>query len=220
MASDFAVSVGNHALREPSFFPVIAISVIFHAVIFIGIPLFTKIVYRAEKYERPNTFQLVNPSLLKIPITPPKSFIAKPKKPDVKPIPKKQKSHAEPRKQEESTDDLSELLEAIPTIKVSDIAPSKNFKYHWYLQNVVSKVEEHWKPPLGLTDKKDVSVIIAFTIVKNGSITDVSVATSSEVSTLDNLALRAIKLAAPFGKLPIGFSENKLEIMYTLHYVE
>ena len=220
MASDFAVSVGNHALREPSFFPVIVISVIFHAVIFIGIPLFTKIVYRAEKYERPNTFQLVNPSLLKVPIRQAKSLIAKPKKADVTPVPKKQKSHTEPRKQEENIDDLSELLEAVPTIKVSDIAPSKNFKYHWYLQNVVSKVEEQWKPPMGLTDKKDVSVIIAFTIVQNGSMTDISVATSSGVSTLDNLALRAIKLAAPFGKLPIGFSEDRLDILYTLHYVE
>ena len=224
MASVLAVSADNHPSREPSFFPVIIISLIFHLIVFVGIPVLTQIVYRAEKYDRPTTFQLVSPSLIKVPVAPiprPKASIAKPKKADATPIPaKKQKSRTEPKKQEENTNDLSELLEAVPTVQVSEIAPSQNFKYHWYLQNIVSKVEEQWKPPLGLTDKKDASVVISFTIEQSGSMSNIAVASSSGVSTLDNLALRAVKLAAPFGKLPIGFSENKLDIAYTLHYVK
>jgi TonB family protein len=146
--------------------------------------------------------------------------VNKPKSAETTPVPKKQKTASEPKKQEENTNDLSELLDAVPTIKVSEIASSQNFKYHWYLQNVVSKVEEQWKPPLGLTEKKDAAVIVSFTILQNGNISDVSVATSSSVSTLDNLAMRAIQLAAPFGKLPIGFTDDRLDITYTLHYVK
>jgi TonB family protein len=222
MAPVLVVSAKNQDFREPSFVPVIVISLIFHLIVFIGIPVLTSIVYRAEKYERPNTFQLVSPSLLKMPESPvhhPKAAVAQPKKTNVTPVPKKQKTTTEPKK-EENTNDLSELLEAVPTIKVSEVAPSQNFKYHWYLQNLVSKVEEQWKPPQGLTDKKDAVVEISFTIVQNGSILNLSVSTPSGVTTLDNLALRAIQLAAPFGKLPIGFTENKLDITYKLHYVK
>ncbi len=222
MAPVLAVSAKDSASHEPSLVPVVIFSLIFHVVVFVGIPVLTSFAYRAEKYERPSTFQLVSPSVLKIPApTPrPKAAAAQPRKADVTPIPKKQKSSVEPKKQEETTSDLSELLEAVPTIKVSEVAPSQNFKYHWYLQNLVSKVEEQWKPPLGLTDKKDAIVEVAFTIEQNGSVAGVSVSTSSGVSTLDNLALRAIQLAAPFGKLPIGFTENKLDIRYKLHYVK
>jgi TonB family protein len=222
MAPVLAVSAKNQVFREPSFVPVIIISLIFHMIVFIGVPVLTSIVYRAQKYERPSTFQLVSPSLLKMPEAPvqrPKAAVVQPKKTNVTPVPKKQKTATEPKK-EENTNDLSELLEAVPTIKVSEIAPSQNFKYHWYLQNLVSKVEEQWKPPQGLTDKKDAIVEISFTIVQNGSITNLSVATTSGTSTLDNLALRAIQLAAPFGKLPIGFTENRLDITYKLHYVK
>jgi TonB family protein len=73
---------------------------------------------------------------------------------------------------------------------------------------------------MGLTDKKDASVLVSFTIEQNGTMSHLSVATSSGVSSLDNLAMRAIQLAAPFPKLPIGFTNDKLEITYTLHYAK
>jgi TonB family protein len=73
---------------------------------------------------------------------------------------------------------------------------------------------------MGLTEKTDAAVVVSFTISQNGSVSNVSVAGSSGVSTLDHLAQRAIQLAAPFGKIPIGFTENKLDITYTLHYVK
>jgi TonB family protein len=213
----------NSSIREPSFFPVVIISVVVHVVVFVGIPLLSKIAYRAEKFGRPDTFQLVSPSLIKTPIAPiprPKSTVEKPKKAATTPVPKKQKTDSEPKKQEEKTDDLSELLEAVQTTSISEVATSQGFKYNWYLQNLKSKVEEQWKPPMGLTDKKDAAVVVAFTIEQNGKLGNVSVETSSGVSTLDNLAMRAIQLAAPFGKLPIGFSENRLDITYTLRYVK
>jgi TonB family protein len=216
-----AVSMEIRPSNEPSFFPVVVISFIVHAFVFIGIPVITKMLYHSEKYDRPRTFQLVSPSLIKAPIAPipkSKSVAVKSHKSETTPVPAKKPVHSESKKQEETTNDLSELLESVATMKVSDIQPSQNFKYNWYIQNLQSKVEEQWKPPMGLTDKNDAEVIVSFSILQNGSLSGISVATSSGVSILDNLALRAIQLAAPFGKLPIGFSENKLDITYSLHY--
>ncbi len=223
MATIVAAGIRRYPSDEPSLLPVVFISLAVHVAVFAGIPLLTKIIYRSEKYERPRTFQLVSPALIKTPIQPiprAKTAVAQ-KKTATTPVPKKQNSRQTPKKEaakEENINDLSELLDAVPTMKASDIAAAQDFKYHWYLQNLVSKVEEQWKPPLGLTDKKDAGVVVTFTISQNGSISNPSVEKSSGVGTLDALALRAIRLAAPFGKLPIGFAGDKLDITYTLYY--
>jgi len=224
MASSAAVSLLSNNDKESSLFPVVIISLLAHIIVFAGIPLFTRIIYKSERYERPNTFQLVSPAVIKTAIASKPHLRSEPvKKNATTPVPKKQRSKTVNPKEnvkEENTDDLSELLDAVQSVKVSDIMPAQNFKYHWYIQNLVSKVEEQWKPPMGLTDKNDAAVNISFTIFPNGSISNVSVVKSSGVSTLDNLALRAINLAAPFGKLPVGFTENKLDISYSLHYIK
>jgi len=222
MATIVAAGARRYASDEPSLLPLVLISLAVHVVVFAGIPLLTKVIYRSEKYDRPRTFQLVSPALIKMPIQPmPRAKTVAQKKTATTPVPKKQNSRQTPKKEaakEENINDLSELLDAVPTMKASDIASAQDFKYHWYLQNLVSKVEEQWKPPLGLTDKKDAAVVVSFTISQNGSISNPSVEKSSDVGALDALALRAIRLAAPFGKLPIGFSGDKLDITYTLYY--
>jgi TonB family protein len=185
--------------------------------------------YHSVAFERPKTFSLVNMSQLaaqkvaQVPAQAQKKTAQPKQKTATTPVPKKHAAKQVAQKetvQKEDTDELSELLGAIPSTKVSDISPSGSFKYPWYIQNVVSKVEDKWKPPMGLTNKKDAAVVVTFAILSDGSLSGASVAQSSGVSTLDNLAMRAIQLAAPFGKLPIGFSENKIEITYTLYYVK
>ena len=47
---------------EGSFASVVVISVVFHLLVFIGIPLLATVFYHAEKYERPKTFTLVSMS--------------------------------------------------------------------------------------------------------------------------------------------------------------
>jgi TonB family protein len=207
---------------EKSLLPLVFVSLLVHIVVFVGIPLLTKIVYKSERYERPRTFQLVSTSLVKpVAVQSVKSSAAV-KKNATTPVPAKNRNSNEARDKQvkENTDDLSELLDAVKSVPVSDIVPAQNFKYHWYIQNLVSKVEEQWKPPMGLTDRTDAAVEVSFIIFQNGSISGVNVSKSSGISTLDNLAVRAITLAAPFGKLPIGFTENRLDISYTLHYTK
>jgi TonB family protein len=217
------VAVSPRPSDEASFFPVVIASFIVHLLVFAGIPILTTLFYHSQKYERPRTFQLVSPSLIKTPIAsmPKAKAAAAPKKVSTTPVPKKQ--HSKPQNtavKEENTSELNELLDAVSPTRVSDIAPAEDFKYNWYLQSLVSKVEEQWKPPMGLTDKPDAAVVVSFTVSQSGAVSNIDVVTGSGVPTLDRLAQRAVQLAAPFGKLPLGFSQNKLDISYTLHYVK
>jgi TonB family protein len=206
---------------EDSFASVVVVSVVFHLLVFIGIPLLATVFYHAEKYERPKTFTLVN--------MPPRAVIqqkaaqvAMPKPKAANPVPAKKKAKQAAKKEEkaqEDKDQLNELLDAIPS-RVSDMSVSKNFKFNWYTQNMQSRIEENFKPPMGLTDKKDAAVIVSFTVYENGNISGISVVRSSGISTLDNCAVQAVTASAPFGKLPLTFSEKKLEPTVTLYYVK
>jgi TonB family protein len=224
MASSIAASTNHDFSREPSFWPVVFISLAFHAVVFIGIPVLTLVFYHTEKYQRPPTFQLVSmkasQALLARKAVQKVQSKTVPKK-STTPVPQKNKAKQSTKNETkplENNEDLSELLSSIPATPVSEISSTQNFKYNWYLQNVQSRVEDNWKPPAGLTDKKDASVIVSFTIFQDGSISKVSVTQPSGVPTLDNIAIKSIQSSAPFGQLPIGFSNNKLDLSYTLHY--
>ncbi|MFW6221317.1 MAG: TonB family protein, partial [Fibrobacterota bacterium] len=76
-----------------------------------------------------------------------------------------------------------------------------------------NKIERNWQPSV---QNPDLSVVVQFVVMINGTIGDVSVKRSSGSASLDNMALRAVKMAAPFGKLPPGFSENQLQVECTL----
>jgi TonB family protein len=205
---------------EGSFASVVIVSAVFHLVIFIGIPLLARMFYHAEKYERPKTFTLVNmPAAV---IQQKAAQAARPKPKTANPVPAKKQAKQAAKKEEkvkEDTEQLEDLLDAIPA-RVSDITPGQAFKYAWYINSVISKVEENWKPPRGLTEKKDAAVMVYFTIFPGGDISKVDIKESSGVSTLDNLAVKAVTTAAPFSKLPVGYRENKLDISYILHYIK
>jgi TonB family protein len=220
LAAAVVPSRRNVPAPEGSFVPVIIASLAFHLVIFVGIPFLARVLYHAEKYERPKTFTLVNmPKALEQPRAAQAARI-KPKA--TTPVPSKSRAKnpvKKDEKQQENNDQLNELLDAIPA-SVSDITKGQSFKYAWYINSVISKVEENWKPPMGLTDKKDASVTVVFTIFSGGDISKAAVSESSGISTLDNLALRAVQSAAPFGKLPVGYQMDRLDIRYVLHYVK
>lgn len=209
---------------EKSSLPLVGISLLLHAVVFIAVPLLLKLIDKPTAFVRPQTFQLVRmPTNLSMPAQQPplpKAAPALKSKPKaaVKPVPAKSVAAKPAAKKvvEEDTKELEELLGAVAP-PVSELQPLvQSFKYPWYIQNVVSKVESFWRPPSGYNNSSDVYVVVSFTIFSAGTVSNVAVAKSSGDAMLDNLAVRAIKLAAPFGKLPAGFSENSLEISYTL----
>lgn len=206
----------------PDFLRRLYVSVGVHVLLLAGIPLAIHFLYKPRKFTRPQTFQLVR-------LAPPRAQApsARPveKPPTTKPVEPTPKNKPEPRpaqakpepkpqaaQQTDTEDDLSELNDllgtvAAPAVDVSG-APS-DFKYPWYLNAVIAEVERNWRP--SVNDPK-LSVELVFTIFRTGTIGDVTLRRSSGNSSLDNLAVRAVKLAAPFGSLPAGYTEPSLEI--------
>lgn len=231
MASMASRQMGDGPFKEIPFTTVLALSVVFHVFVLVIVPVATKLVWKPSKFQRPKTFQLVS-APLPLPPTPvrrtpvkteaPKQRIPKQEsKPEPSPIPAKKnvaKKETRPAKQEEAArpieenlDELASILNEIPS--PAQVSAVGDFKFHWYLANVVQKIERYWSPS---TENRNVKIQVSFSIQSNGSITEPVLVRSSGNSSLDNLGLRAVKLAAPFGKLPPGFSGDRLDLNLTL----
>lgn len=206
----------------------VTLSILFHVVVLVVLPIMSRLLQKTRKFERPKTFQLVSSPFKpapakKVPVRkdairqrkPQEEKQAKPRTAPDKSAPRKkheaQKSQDAARPIREDLDELASILDELPA--PAQVSAIGNFKYHWYLNNVQQKLERYWKPT---SENRSLKVVVSFTIKQDGSITDPSIATSSGSSTLDNLALRAVKLAAPFGKLPPGFEDNQLDLNCTL----
>lgn len=201
-------------MKETSLLSVGIFSLIFHIMVFFVIPVITRLAWREKKYVRPKTFQLVQipQNLEKSSLVETKKQVRKKKKHKrVVPKTKKDNIPTKPTEQEE-LDELENLFEKMPE-PVSNINFAKAFPYSWYERNIMNQVEQNWKPPF---KDENISVLVSFSIYGNGSISEVKLKRSSGNPMLDNLAIRAVKLAAPFGKLPPGYSGNELRIDYTL----
>jgi outer membrane biosynthesis protein TonB len=207
-----ALSAGSERNGDLPFKTGMVISVMVHCMVLAGIPLFMRMVSVSARFERPPTFQLVaaprslrplQPAIQKKVSRPPVQ--EKVKKESVRPVPR------ENAKPEENLDELASVLDEIPApARVSAVG---DFKYNWYLAQTQEKIERFWNPPV---ENRNDSVIISFTIYSDGSISAPEVFMKSRGRTLDDLALRAVRLAAPFGKLPPGVSDDRYEMMCTL----
>jgi len=176
-------------------------------------------VWNKQNFVRPKTFQLVSiPKSLQ-----PKPQPIKRRTPvssSRKPVPKKttnkpSKPEPKPERVEEDLSELEDLLSAIPEPAAAR-ALQADFKYFWYTANVQAKIERNWNPPLG---KKEQFVLVEFVIFRDGSIGNVKLNESSGITTLDNLALGAVQRAAPFGRLPPKYTNEKLGFQVTLRPV-
>ena len=207
---------------------VLMLSIVFHLVVLVVLPVMSRLLQKTRRFERPKTFQLVaspfRPAPAKrVPVRedairqrkPQEEKQAKPRTAPDKSAPRKkhdaQKSQDAARPIREDLDELASILDEIPA--PAQVAAVGNFKYHWYLNMVQDKLERFWKPS---SENRSLKVIVSFTINQDGTITEPSIAASSGSSTIDNLALRAVRLAAPFGKLPPGFEGNQLDLNCTL----
>ena len=216
MSASGASSIGIDS-KDPRLLPMFVVSIFFHSVVFVVFPILTQFLSVKRTFERPMTFQLVSvPQMRSIPQKKaegigeiPKQVTEKKKSLPKNPIPATKKS-AEGAQKKEDLSELEDLLGSLPQ-PISNISIGKPFKYPWYLNTLCAKVENNWKPPI--KDDK-ISVTVGFTIYRSGDISDVALKQSCGNDMLDKLAIRAIKMAAPFPKLPPG--EEPLEIDFLL----
>ena len=90
----------------------------------------------------------------------------------------------------------------------------KEFPYPEYLRNLVTQIYRRWARPTG---NASLQVEVAFVILRDGSIKDIRVMSSSRSYSFDEEAQGAIEaagLAKAFGPLPTGYQSDILPISF------
>ncbi|HVF62147.1 MAG TPA: TonB family protein [Thermoanaerobaculia bacterium] len=84
-----------------------------------------------------------------------------------------------------------------------------DFTYGYYLDRLLSLIEAQWqRPSVG----DGVEAMIAFTIERDGRVSELEVAKSSGMNAFDLAALRAVQNAAPFPRLPASYRKQALGV--------
>jgi protein TonB len=89
------------------------------------------------------------------------------------------------------------------------------FPYPEYLENIVTQIRKRWAAPTGRNTRLRVEV--SFTIQRDGTVTDISIARRSTNLLFDTEALGAIERAGrdrAFGALPVGWNGESLPITF------
>lgn len=101
----------------------------------------------------------------------------------------------------------------------SDIANvntlGKMFPFPEYLRNLVSQIYRRWNRP---SDDSPLKAEVGFVILKDGTVRDIRVLSSSRSYSFDQEALGAVEAAATvkaFGPLPAGYGQDYLQIAFT-----
>lgn len=88
-----------------------------------------------------------------------------------------------------------------------------NFPYPWYISQVRLMLWQAWQKRM---PRLDAEGAVAFSILRDGSFTDLTVESSSGDSDFDRAALESVQAAAPFPALPSDFREPFLKIHLSL----
>lgn len=93
------------------------------------------------------------------------------------------------------------------------------FPYTYYLRAVEQKISTSWEPVIqGISKGESRQVVIAFRILRDGSVDKPIIEKSSGLSFFDQSALRAVIRAAPLPPLPEAFPEDSLGIHFGFQY--
>jgi TonB family protein len=107
---------------------------------------------------------------------------------------------------------ISSLGKASFNINQIDISP--------WARDVVEKIQKNWAIPTSLEDDGKNAVEITASIGKNGDLLNVGLRNSSAHPVLDRAALHAVRISAPFPKLPENFPYENLEAHFLFQYNE
>jgi TonB family protein len=91
------------------------------------------------------------------------------------------------------------------------------FPYQGYVDSLVTRIEERWEAPLVVSQGTPKATVF-FRILRDGTITDFRVETSSGLLPFDRSALKAVTDASPLSPLPEGFRGNDLGVYFDFEY--
>jgi len=85
-----------------------------------------------------------------------------------------------------------------------------NFPYQWYVQAVKKKLNENWNVTEGASPR--IYAQAAFTIIRDGSLTDIEIEEKSGNPVFDYQVQRTVDISGPFPPLPNDFKEPTLRV--------
>jgi len=92
---------------------------------------------------------------------------------------------------------------------------AKNFPFMYYLSMMKNRISENWIPPFGsVKSKESIRVVIKFRIDHTGRVFSHEIEESSGDTLLDQSALRAVIVSAPFPPLPDGYRDASLGVHF------
>jgi len=96
---------------------------------------------------------------------------------------------------------------------------TKEIKYNSYFDSIKKKISSVWKyPDEAMSRGINGSVVLRFSISRDGVLLDTKLLSSADYKVLDDEAVRAVKTAAPFDKFPDNIDKNQLNIVATFSY--
>jgi protein TonB len=116
----------------------------------------------------------------------------------------------------------SSIPTSIPTaMDKSVVVQNGDFgsRFGWYVDVIKRTVSQNWYSQLA--DPKASmghSVIVTFTVHRDGSVSDPRIAQSSGVPSLDLSAIQAVERVNAFGPLPNGYTGSSVSVAYTFTY--
>ncbi|MBI5683347.1 MAG: TonB family protein [Deltaproteobacteria bacterium] len=97
---------------------------------------------------------------------------------------------------------------------------TSEFRYYSYLMGIKRRIELVWNYPYAAARAGQQGKLeLSFTIKKDGTVEEIKILKSSGYAMLDNEAISAIKLAAPFTEFPKGFNLERFTIAATFEYI-
>lgn len=111
------------------------------------------------------------------------------------------------------------LVAKVPKGGTALSVDAASFPFTYYLRAVERKVSANWDPVAhGIAAGETRKVVVAFRILRDGTVQQPVIERSSGVSFLDQSALRAILRSAPLPPLPETFPDDSLGIHFGFHF--
>ncbi len=94
-------------------------------------------------------------------------------------------------------------------------------KYAAYVQAMTRKISQNWlKGLVEPTVASGPKVHVSFDIDRDGNISNVSIVQSSNITTLDNSAKRALYASNPLQRLPSDYIGSKVSVSFYFEYIK
>jgi len=193
----------------------LTISVAIHLILFAA----TTVHFRRDIYVNiPVQLMFYNPPaapVTEVPLPKKSEEIVIPKKTSV-PAPKKIERKEETKKPEapvpaEQTPVPSAAPGAAPAPANPLTLDQAKFHFGYYTNIVIKSVNRNWQYS---SEFESLRSVVYFQIQRNGDLDKVEIEQSSGDPLFDQLALRAVKLSAPFPPLPEGYGEDFLGVHF------